>query len=129
MNIEIICTAPSHDDPVIIYRFARGQSGWVSASSWVRSGSPRSGKIAGMDAAGALVDGDRYLGAPASADLTDHWENADLRTRFAFECPKCGFKVTARRDKLDPVLDRLADASVPSISLRGLAVSIRGKHV
>ena len=65
-TIEVFCAEPVHDEPVIIFRFGHGASGWIAASSWVRAGSPRSGKIAGMDAAYGLLDGDRYLTQPAA---------------------------------------------------------------
>ena len=121
-NIEIVCSEPVHDGAsVIVFRFARGESGWIAGSSWVQAGSPRSGKIAGMDAANGLLSGDRHLPEDQRGDI---WDDPGLRTRFAFKCD-CGLKVTARREKLDPALDALASAGVSRISLRGLAVSIR----
>lgn len=122
MSIDIVCAEPVHDEPVIIFRLTRGESGWIAASSWVRAGSPRSGKIARMEAGYGLLDGDRYL-TPSERD-TDLSDVSGLRARFEFACD-CGFKVTARRENLDPILDGLADAGVPSISLRGLAATLR----
>ena len=122
-TIEVVCSEPVHDGAsVIVFRFSRGESGWIAGSSFLRVGTPRSGKIAGMDAAYGLLDGDRYLTKPErDTGLSDA---AGLRARFAFKCD-CGLKVTARREKLDPALDALASAGVSRISLRGLAVSIR----
>ncbi len=122
-TIEIYCAEPVHDgQKVLIYRFGRGESGWINASSWVRAGSPRSGRIAGMDASYGLLDGDRYL-SPSERENGDLFGLADLRSRFEFKC-RCGLKVVVRREKLDPVLDKLAAAGAPHISLRGLAAIV-----
>ncbi len=120
-TIEVVCAEPVHDGiPVIVFRFSRGESGWIAGSSFLRVGTPRSGKIAGMDAAYGLLSGDRHLPEDQRGDI---WDDPDLRARFAFKCD-CGLKVTARREKLDPVLDKLASVGVSQISLRGLAASI-----
>ncbi len=122
-TIEIYCAESVHDgQEVVVYRFGRGESGWTGASSWVRPGSARSGKIAGMDASYGLLDGDRYLSS-SERENGDLFRVTDLRARFEFKCA-CGLKVVVRRENLDPVLDKLAAAGAPHISLRGLAAII-----
>jgi hypothetical protein len=51
-------------------------------------------------------------------------ERGGDRLRWEFKCDECGRLVPARREKLIPVLDKLAEAGLPHISLGGLAARL-----
>lgn len=48
-----------------------------------------------------------------------------VRERYNLRCELCGFTVPARRERLDPILDRLADAGVSTVSVRALGAILR----
>jgi hypothetical protein len=64
-----------------------------------------------------LIGGDLEGLTPRVDGQTDAIANKRIR----MECSLCGFNLTRRGHKLAPVLDRLADASVAEITVRGLA--------
>ncbi len=118
-EIIIICTAESHNSPRTVGRFKRDADGWglkMTRLHGVDQLPPRWETIVTLGDDDA-VQYPTWDGTP--------WPEVGRR-RYNFKCG-CTDAVSVGHEKLTPILDTLAAADVPSISLTELRASIRGK--
>lgn len=122
-TVDVICDDPSHSDQP-----------WTAARIEYRNNPPRDPDrflwipnrdgLAGGDPLQPLI-GDEHLppdGAVVIYDA-DGGERED-RATWTFGCRRCGRRVRARAEKLDPVLDTLAAHGIGSISMAALAARL-----
>jgi hypothetical protein len=114
-KVEIIVTFEYRDGR---WRAMEHQSSNPRLKTWGR-GSPLSGhRIQRFDRDGRLLTGPDVLDRDLvmRADL----ESRTARKRHVFGCSLCPDSVPALDEKLQPILEMLAENGVPSISLAGL---------
>jgi hypothetical protein len=97
--VKVICDEPSHR-LVVVASLQR-----LTDGTWEANLNPRTGDSETTRWSGS--------GHPRGA-----------RRRHRFECRKCGLNVQVIDARLAAVLDRLAEAGVAQITLRGLAASL-----
>ena len=69
---------------------------------------------------GMRLDDTRVLPTGQLSEWFDLGDDAAVRWRREFICPRCGDAVVARDEKFRPIVDRLLAHGVPRLSLAGL---------
>lgn len=128
--VTIVCNARSHAGrEAVLDRFEFGPEGTsdhrVLAVGWKNvGGDPETytdawqGRSSDRDA--RIVRGERRPVLPVGSAASD-----DPHVRHKFTCKLCGDSLTARGERLYPVLSILRDAAIASISIESLRARLR----
>lgn len=128
--ITVICEGSAHEGKrAVVARFGLSRvlddvTGEWGPAEWRKKGyrhreSPPPSRRAEANARTRRIGPDRRPVTLRSPGPVDH-------EKIALACPLCGIDVQARKDRLDAVLDRLADAGVSEVSLPALGARIQG---
>lgn len=118
-EVIIECRGESHAGKVAkIANMVHDARGWADAGSVTKRAWDRT-HDEGHALGHGVVPQRTQTGYEPGADEGDHHRKHDLR------CPLCGFELDVRIDRLAPILDGLADAGVPSVSLAALGARLQ----
>lgn len=108
-TVEIYCDREHSDRRYVVCRLARMPAGWVLLSPW---------KHAEID----------DVPLQQRRQREDILVRLDGRLKWNLVCEHCGETVPVKDERLQPILDALDSAGVPSVSLRGLRSSIQSSE-
>jgi hypothetical protein len=111
-TVEIFCADPSHET-WLVERFAQmGPADWLPDPEW---------RLRRGHAGHQRIDATRGTAITSASGVK---ANTQIRYRYRLICDKCGDECTIRAEKLDKILDRLAEHGVSRISLALLGAKV-----
>ena len=124
--VTLVCNESSHPAGVVVDAFTLGKDdddwslverdllAFLADLGW-------SDQLKGVQNTSRSLKGDRFV------PTDEPWPTTGGITRqvYKFRCPKCRMPVSAPADRLHPILDKLAQANIQSITLVALAARLR----